>query len=445
MGNIFRSYLSCASYTHIMALLTSETPSRDVGITDRTRSMFRAILAENGIADTDDAILDQEMVMFFKLTRSHRIKLGRPGDFAGCPVVIDDDNGYLRDTATHDADPVPHRSNQPSSVLPSSSASSPLSSLRSSPASSPPPPLVPSPHMSLRGASGNGSSHKGIYVGMDGPNKRRRRYVSCGEPRKEYESSPPERSLTESVEVGDTDDAAREAIETYVHISNPEPLGVGAEGSVGPNGEPPVASCPGDPSKEADPKHEVTSLEGGMLDVLLPGDAVDVMTGVLLTAAKVRIQAGKFGSQDVTLGTTTDINKIREYTEGWLVKQPFEVATVKISKTGAGYAGIRLLKSWEEAFYWKIIQRYAATLKSMSTAKGPHDGFTHRRRLQHHNLLTWLGLGRATRISANAVFGGEICPICRMQVYCIPSSTGTQSSTSIARSSLGVSNFLNSL
>ena len=127
--NIFRSYLSCASYTHIMALLTSETPSRDVGITDRTRSMFRAILAENGIADTDDAILDQEMVMFFKLSecscrvnmiklimlaRSHRIKLGRPGDFAGCPVVIDDDNGYLRDTATHDADPVPHRSNQPS-------------------------------------------------------------------------------------------------------------------------------------------------------------------------------------------------------------------------------------------------------------------------------------------------------------------------------------------
>jgi hypothetical protein len=29
--------------------------------------MFRAILAENGIADTDDTILQQEMVMFFKL------------------------------------------------------------------------------------------------------------------------------------------------------------------------------------------------------------------------------------------------------------------------------------------------------------------------------------------------------------------------------------------
>ena len=204
--------------------------------------------------------------------------------------------------------------------------------------------------MSLRGASGNGPSHKGTYVGMDGPSKRRRRYASCGEPRKEYESSPPERSLTKSVEVGDTDDAAGEALDSHVHTSNPEPQGVGAEGSVGPEGEPPVASCPGYPSKEADPKHEVTPLEGGMLDVLLPEDAVDVMTGVLLTATKVRIQAGKFGSQDVTLGTTTDINKIREYTEEWLVKQPFEVATVKIAKTGAGYAGIRLLKSWEEVF-----------------------------------------------------------------------------------------------
>merc|ERR1712093_653673 len=229
--NIFRSNPSCASYTHIMALLTSETPSRDVGITDRTRSMSRAILAENGIADTDDAILDQEMVMFFKLTRSHRIKLGRPGDFAGCPVVIDDDDDdYLRGTATHDVDPVPHRSNPPSSVLTSSAASSPLSSLRSSPASSPPPPIVPSPRMSLRGASGNGPSHKGTYVGMDGPSKRRRRYASCGEPRKEYESSPPERSLTKSVEVGDTDDAAGEALDSHVHTSNPEPQGVGAQG-----------------------------------------------------------------------------------------------------------------------------------------------------------------------------------------------------------------------
>jgi len=52
-----------------MAPLTSETPSRDARITDRTRSIFRAILAKNGIADTADAISDKEMVMFFKLSQ----------------------------------------------------------------------------------------------------------------------------------------------------------------------------------------------------------------------------------------------------------------------------------------------------------------------------------------------------------------------------------------
>jgi hypothetical protein len=31
-------------------------------------SLFRAILAENGIANTDDAVLEQEMVMFSKLS-----------------------------------------------------------------------------------------------------------------------------------------------------------------------------------------------------------------------------------------------------------------------------------------------------------------------------------------------------------------------------------------
>jgi hypothetical protein len=37
-------------------------------ITDYTRCMFRAILAENGVANTDNAILEQEVVMFFKLS-----------------------------------------------------------------------------------------------------------------------------------------------------------------------------------------------------------------------------------------------------------------------------------------------------------------------------------------------------------------------------------------
>jgi hypothetical protein len=44
------------------------TASQAARITDRTQSMFRAILAESGIADTDDTILEQEMVMFFKLS-----------------------------------------------------------------------------------------------------------------------------------------------------------------------------------------------------------------------------------------------------------------------------------------------------------------------------------------------------------------------------------------
>jgi len=178
-----------------------------------------------------------------------------------------------------------------------------------------------------------------------------------------------------------------------VHVSNPGPRGTGADGSIGPEDESPVASCPRYPSKEADPKCQVTLLEGGMLDVLLPEDAVDVMTGVLLTATKVRIQAGKFGSQHVPLSTTTDVNKIQEYTEEWLVKQPFEVATVKIAKAGAGYAGIRLLKSWEEVFYWKIIQRYAATLNSMPTARGPHDGFTPHEKVATSQFVNMVGAG----------------------------------------------------
>jgi hypothetical protein len=56
--------------------------------------------------------------------------------------------------------------------------------------------------------------------------------------------------------------------------------------------------------------------------------------------------------------------------------QPFEVATGKIAKTGAGCAGIGLQKAWEEAFYWDIIKRHAATLESMPTTRGPHNGFT---------------------------------------------------------------------
>jgi hypothetical protein len=47
-----------------MASVGSGTAPQAARITDRTRSMFRAILAENGVADTDDAILEQEVVIF---------------------------------------------------------------------------------------------------------------------------------------------------------------------------------------------------------------------------------------------------------------------------------------------------------------------------------------------------------------------------------------------
>ena len=52
-----------------------------------------------------------------------------------------------------------------------------------------------------------------------------------------------------------------------------------------------------------------------MPDILYLEDAVDVMTSVLLTAARIRIQAGKFGFKEVILGTTTNVTKIRQYTE----------------------------------------------------------------------------------------------------------------------------------
>ena len=54
-----------------MASVGGGTAPQAARITDRTRSMFRAILAENGVADTDDAILEQEVVMFFKLSEWH--------------------------------------------------------------------------------------------------------------------------------------------------------------------------------------------------------------------------------------------------------------------------------------------------------------------------------------------------------------------------------------
>jgi hypothetical protein len=54
-----------------MATAVDTAASPAARFTEQTRSMFRAIFAENGIADTDDTILQQEMIMFFKLSKWH--------------------------------------------------------------------------------------------------------------------------------------------------------------------------------------------------------------------------------------------------------------------------------------------------------------------------------------------------------------------------------------
>ncbi|KFZ16426.1 hypothetical protein V501_02231 [Pseudogymnoascus sp. VKM F-4519 (FW-2642)] len=138
-------------------LPTGKTGSLATGITDHTLSMFRAILAENGIADADEAILEQEMVMFFIFTRWHRIRLGRPGDFANCPMIIDaaDD---MSDVITK-------------TIVPSISHSPAPSPPPFSPPRSPRPPTpAPSRH-SLRGTSGSVEN----LGGMDGRHKKKRK------------------------------------------------------------------------------------------------------------------------------------------------------------------------------------------------------------------------------------------------------------------------------
>ncbi|KAH9205210.1 hypothetical protein DL95DRAFT_451338 [Leptodontidium sp. 2 PMI_412] len=179
------------------------------------------------------------------------------------PAAVIDGDDDICDTATHAVYPVPHHSSPPS-ISSSSPTSSPLSSLRSSPASSPPPFTISSPRISLRGTSGNGPSYDGMYVGMDGPNKRKCRRTSCGAPHKATESSQLERPLTKAIEAVGTNDAAGEAFDGQVQKSNPELLHTGAEEATVLKGELPAASPPKaeNACEGADLKNQVTSLEG---------------------------------------------------------------------------------------------------------------------------------------------------------------------------------------
>jgi hypothetical protein len=121
-----------------------------------------------------------------------------------------------------------------------------------------------------------------------------------------------------------------------------------------PEGVSPSTSPPGvtDAFEDADLRYQNTqSLEGGMSEILLFEDAVDIMTSVLVSAVKIRFQVGKFGLEKILIGTTTNIAKIRKHTEQSLMELLFEVATKNIARSGVGCVGISLQKAWEEAFY----------------------------------------------------------------------------------------------
>jgi hypothetical protein len=82
--------------------------------------------------------------------------------------------------------------------------------------------------------------------------------------------------------------------------------------------------------------------------------------------------------------TTTNIAEIRKNTEQSLVELPFEVATQKIAKTGAGCAGISLQKAWEEAFYWISSRNMRGRL---TRCRKPRDPMTDLPRRQRRQLL----------------------------------------------------------
>jgi hypothetical protein len=139
---------------------------------------------------------------------------------------------------------------------------------------------------------------------------------------------------------------SQQPVEVIAQTSPPQSLHMAMEENAVPEGKSPHTPPPDvtDASEAADSKSQIAQfLEGSMSEILRSEDAIDVMTDVLLTAAKIRIQAGKFGFEMITIGTTTIVAEIRKYTEKSLVELPFEVVTQKITKTGAGCAGISLV------------------------------------------------------------------------------------------------------
>ena len=136
-------------------------------------------------------------------------------------------------------------------------------------------------------------------------------------------------------------------------------------------------------------------LEGSMLKILRFGDAVDVMTSVLLKVAKIRIQVGRFGLRNINIGTTTNTAEILRYTEEKIAAKPFKIAIKRITKSGAGCVGIGLQKAWEEAFYWDIIKRHAETIDPLSlvAGRGPAGGSTLQEKAAAAEFIALVGIG----------------------------------------------------
>jgi hypothetical protein len=131
----------------------------------------------------------------------------------------------------------------------------------------------------------------------------------------------PIESLAPDASVGES----RQPVEIIGQTSLPQSLHMAVEERRVPEGGSPLTS-PTDvteASEGADPKCQITQfLEGGMSKILRAEDAIDVVTSVLLTAAKMRIQAGKFGFKMILIGTTTNTADIRKYTEQSIVELP---------------------------------------------------------------------------------------------------------------------------
>lgn len=236
---------------------------------------------------------------------------------------------------------------------------------------------------------------------MDGPNKRKRKRRSSEAQSEDSRcKSPSIVPLIEGLGPAGAVDESQQPVEISAQGSLSQSPGMAVEDRARPEDESPVTDALDVPGPISQTTH---FLEGRMLEILRSEDAVDFIISVLLKVAKKRIQVGRFGLQNITIGTTTtDTTEIRKYTEQNLVALPFEIAIKKITKTGAGSVGISLQKAWEEAFYWDIIKRHAETIDLMSLpatersaagTRGPDGGSTQQEKAAAAEFIGLVGLG----------------------------------------------------